>query len=148
VGDDVKYLVHAPIDVARLIDLVSSDGHGGTAVFIGSVRRGPEDGPVVAIDYSAYESMAELELDKVVARAAEQWPGSRIEVRHRLGRVETGEASVAAVASTPHRDQAFAVCRYVIEELKRTVPIWKREILETGDRRWRGNEVRPEEPAP
>lgn len=142
----MKYLVRAPIDVARLIDLVSSDGHGGTAVFIGSVRRGPEDGPVVAIEYSAYESMAELELDKIVTRAADQWPSCRIEVRHRLGRVATGEASVAAVASTPHRGQAFAVCRYVIEELKRKVPIWKNEILETGDRRWGAGEIPPEEP--
>jgi molybdopterin synthase catalytic subunit len=141
----VKHLIRAPIDVARLIDLVASEEHGGTALFIGSVRRGPEDGPVAAIEYSAYETMAEKQLDEIVARAVERWPRARVELRHRLGRVATGEASVAVAASAPHRDQAFAVCRYVVEQLKQHVPIWKREVLETGEERWRANELSPEE---
>jgi len=141
----VKYLIREPIDVARLIDLVLSDEHGGTALFIGSVRRGPEDGPVVAIEYTAYEAMAEKQLDKIVGRAVEQWPRARVELCHRLGRVATGEASVVVAASAPHRDQAFALCRYVVEQLKQHVPIWKRELLETGEERWRANQLSPPE---
>ncbi len=139
------YLVRAPIDVGRLIESVSSAEHGGTATFVGSVRRGPEDGPVVAIEYYAYEAMAETQLDRIMERVAKRWPQARVEVRHRLGRVATREASVAVVVSAPHRAEAFAVCRFVIEQLKQHVPIWKREILESGEERWRGDEASAEE---
>ncbi|UCG85035.1 MAG: molybdenum cofactor biosynthesis protein MoaE [Gemmatimonadota bacterium] len=141
----MQYLVDAAIDVAQLIDMVSSDERGGTAAFIGSVRRGPDDGPVVGIEYSAYEAMVETQLDKIIARAAERWPQARVEVRHRIGRVATREASVAVVVGAPHRAEAFAACRYVVEQLKQRVPIWKREILETGERRWRTGDLSPEE---
>lgn len=139
------YLVRAPIDVGQLIESVSSAEHGGTATFVGSVRRGPEDGPVVAIEYSAYEAMAETQMDRIMERVAKRWPQARVEVRHRLGRVATREASVAVAVSAPHRAEAFAVCRFVIEQLKRHVPIWKREILESGEERWRGDEGPAEE---
>ncbi len=135
---DVTYLVHERIDPASLIDRVKPE-HGGTAAFVGTVRRGPEDGPVVAIEYSAYEEMAEAEFSRIVSRAAERWPGARVEIRHRLGRVPTGEASVAVAVSAPHRAEAFDACRLVIEELKKNVPIWKREILDDGTNRWRHN---------
>jgi molybdopterin synthase catalytic subunit len=133
-------LTRAPIDVADLLAAVSDPRLGGTAVFLGSVRRGAEDGAVAAIEYIAYEEMAEAELERIVLEGTERWPVSRIEVRHRLGRIPAGEASIAVVAAAPHRAEAFAACRYVIEEVKGRLPVWKKEIDENGSAVWRGND--------
>ncbi len=133
----MKSLVRDPIDVSKLAEAVSSNHLGASTTFVGSVRRGPEDGPVQAIEYTAYEEMAEAELARIVSEATERWPHVELAVQHRLGLVSVGEASVAVVAGAPHRDQAFEACRYVIEELKKRVPIWKKEVLDGGVERWR-----------
>ena len=129
-----------PIDVAELLAEVQHPGCGGTAVFIGSVRRGPEDGPVVAIDYSAYEAMAADEFDRILRETEARWPGATCRGQHRIGRVKAGEASVAVVVATPHRAEAFEACRHVIDEVKRRLPIWKKELLDDGTQRWREGE--------
>jgi molybdopterin synthase catalytic subunit len=136
---DIPYLTRDPIDVAMLLRQVSDPGSGGTALFLGTVRRGPDDGPVESIDYSAYESMAEGELLRIVGEGLERWPQARVAVQHRLGEVQAGEASVAVVAAAPHRAEAFEACRWVIEEIKRRLPVWKRERLAEGTVRWREN---------
>ena len=133
------FLVNEPIVVPELVERVSHPGHGGTATFIGTVRRGPDDGPVAAIEYTAYEEMAESQFDMILDQTLERWPGACVALQHRLGRIPAGETSVAVVVSTPHRAEAFEACRYVVEELKKRVPIWKKEILEGGETRWRGN---------
>lgn len=133
-------LVREPIDISRLIASVSGPGFGASTTFVGSVRSAPEDGPVRAIDYSAYEEMAEAELCRVIAEAKERWPDVELVAQHRLGRVALGEASVAVVAGAPHRVHAFEACRYVIEGIKKRVPIWKKELLDDGGERWRDNE--------
>ena len=133
-------LTRTPIDVASLLATVADVGLGGTAVFLGSVRRGAEDGPVAAIEYSAYEEMAEAELERIVREGTQRWPAARIDVLHRLGRIPAGEASIAVVAAAPHRSEAFDACRYVIEEIKQRLPIWKKEINENGSAVWRGND--------
>jgi len=130
------WLTDQPIDVGSLIAAVASDGSGGTVAFLGTVRRSPEDGDVASIEYSAYREMAAAELDRIVAEAAARWPDARVALRHRLGGVPTGEASVAVVAAAPHRAEAFAAARFVIDETKRRVPIWKRERLGSGVARW------------
>ena len=124
------------LELAPLLAAVQSDGNGGTAVFLGTVRRSAEDGEVAGIEYSAYEAMAEEELGRIVGEAREHWPNARVEVRHRLGYVPTGEASVAVAVSAPHRGDAFAACRWVIDEVKRRAPIWKKEHLAGGAARW------------
>lgn len=131
-----RYLTQRPIEPATLLATVSDGALGGAALFLGTVRRSPEDGPVVAIEYTAYEAMAVAECDRILAEARERWPGGRLAMCHRLGRVSAGEASIAIAAAMPHRAEAFAACRYVIEEAKRRLPIWKREILEDGTGRW------------
>jgi molybdopterin synthase catalytic subunit len=108
-------------------------------LFLGSVRRGTEDGPVGWIDYSAYEEMAEAEFDRIAREARERWPGARVAARHRLGVVPVGEPSVAVAAAAAHRAEAFEVCRWVIDEVKRRLPIWKRERLDDGTEQWRDN---------
>lgn len=129
-------LTREPLDVAALSASVAGEGLGGTAAFIGTVRRSAEDGDVVGIEYSAYEAMAEAEFARILSEAAQRWETARVAVRHRLGRVPTGEASVVVVAAAPHRAEAFAACRFVIDETKRRVPIWKKEHLSSGQARW------------
>ncbi len=138
-GASVAFLVNQPIVIGELVERVSDPEHGGTATFVGTVRRGPDDGPVAAIEYTAYEEMAESEFSKILDQTLERWPGARVALQHRLGRIPTGEASVAVVVSSPHRAEAFEACRYMVEELKRRVPIWKKEVREGGETRWRGN---------
>jgi molybdopterin synthase catalytic subunit len=133
----MEHVTRAPIDLASLIATVSSPGRGGTACFLGTVRAAPEDGDVVRIAYSGYETMLEEEFGRILAEAEERWPGCAVAAQHRLGDVPLGDASIAIVSAAPHREEAFAACRYVIEEAKRRLPVWKREILADGSTNWR-----------
>jgi molybdopterin synthase catalytic subunit len=126
-----------PIDLARLITAVGDVGRGGTVVFLGSVRRSEEDGPVEGIDYSAYEEMLDEEFQRITAEAEKRWRGVRCVGQHRLGVVPVGEPSIAVVAAAPHRDQAFAACRWIMEEAKARLPVWKRLQLEDGEQQWK-----------
>jgi molybdopterin synthase catalytic subunit len=130
------WLTDGTIDVAGLLADVAADGNGGTVVFLGTVRRSADDGDIAAIEYSAYREMAEPELGRIVAEALAQWPGARIVLQHRLGVVPTGEASLVIATSAPHRADAYAASRFVIEETKRRAPIWKKERFASGATRW------------
>ncbi|MEK6767696.1 MAG: molybdenum cofactor biosynthesis protein MoaE [Gemmatimonadota bacterium] len=130
------YLTDQPLDADRLIAEVSSNGCGGTSLFLGTVRNSPEDGDIEGIEYSAYSEMAEAEFDRIIAEARGRWPMARVALRHRLGYIPAGEASIAIAASSPHRVEAFDACRYVIEETKKRVPIWKKERFAAGTTRW------------
>ena len=132
----MPYLTNSPLTVEPLLAEVTAPHCGGTCVFLGTVRDGPDDGGVTAIEYSAYEAMAEAELDRIVAEARRQWTGARIAVRHRLGLVAAEETSLAIVVATPHRAEAFAACRYVIEAVKQRLPIWKKELRADGTATW------------
>jgi len=127
------------IDVAELLDAVGGHGKGGTVMFFGTVRAGPEDGPVVAIEYSAYDEMAERECARIVGEALDRWPETTVALKNRMGRVPVGEASVGIAVAAPHRSEAFDACRYIIDEVKKRVPIWKREFLSDGGERWLEN---------
>jgi molybdopterin synthase catalytic subunit len=135
----VAYATRQPIRMEELLAEVADPGRGGTAAFVGTVRRGPEDGPVSRIEYTAYEAMLEAEFERIVREARERWPEVRVAARHRLGAVATGEASLAVAAAAPHRQTAFEACRLVVEEAKRRLPVWKREILDDGSATWRDN---------
>jgi molybdopterin synthase catalytic subunit len=134
------YLVRGSIEASSLLKRVSDETRGGTVLFCGTVRAGPDDGPVKAIEYSAYDQMAESEFDRIVAEVVDRWPDVRVALEHRLGKVPLGEASIVIAAAAPHRADAFDACRYVIDETKVRVPIWKREYLDDGETRWRSNE--------
>jgi molybdopterin synthase catalytic subunit len=133
-----SWLTERPIDFARVLARVAAESCGGTAVFLGTVRRGPEDGEIEGIEYSAYGEMAEAEFERIVAEARARWPMARVALEHRLGYVPTGEPSIVIAASAPHRAEAFAACHYVIEETKARVPLFKRERLVSGGARWVG----------
>jgi molybdopterin synthase catalytic subunit len=122
-----------PIDFADLVRYVSDPEAGAIVPFIGTTRNHNQGRKVIALDYEAYPEMAEKELARIGAEAAKQWPICRMAIVHRLGAVQIGEASVMIAVSSAHRDAAFAASRYAIEEIKRTVPIWKKEVFEGGE---------------
>jgi molybdopterin synthase catalytic subunit len=108
-------------------------GDGAVAVFLGLVRNHNLDREVRHLEYEAFEPMARTVFGRIAAEVAVRWPGARLALHHRVGRLEIGDASVAIAAATPHRADAFAVCRYAIERVKHIAPIWKREFFEGGD---------------
>lgn len=133
----MTYLTESPLDLARLVARVRGADRGGIASFLGVVRSHHQGREVVRLSYSAYPEMAEAECARIVAEAETRWP-VHVALEHRLGTLEIGEAAVAVVTAGAHRDEAFAACRHVIEELKRRVPIWKREEFADGEHGWVG----------
>ena len=131
-------LTDVAIDVAALIREASDDSCGALATFLGTVRDVNDGRPVLGIEYSAYRSMAEREMLTIANEAAARFGVSRLVVEHRLGTLVLGDVSVAVVAAHPHRAPALDASRYVIEELKRRVPIWKLEHYADGSREWVG----------
>lgn len=129
----MTYLVRSPISVAALLAAVQGPERGGTCVFLGTVRS--DDG-VTAIEYSAYDEMAIAEIARMLAEARDRWPDTRVMLQHRLGNVPVGEASIAIAVGAPHRDAAFTACRYVIEAVKKRLPIWKKELHADGTATW------------
>ena len=132
----MSYVTRDRLSVERLLAEVSAPERGGTCVFLGTVRNGSEGPGVTAIEYSAYEEMVEAEFGRLLADAGRRWPEARIAVRHRLGVIPSGEASIAIAAAAPHRAEAFEACRFVIEEVKRRVPVWKKELRLDGSEVW------------
>lgn len=133
----MTYLTDAPIDASRLTAQVHDPSRGGIASFLGLVRSHHQGRAVLRLEYSAYPEMAEAECARVVAEAETRWP-VRVALQHRTGTLELGEVAVAVVVGGGHREEAFAACRFVIEELKRRVPIWKREHFADGAVEWVG----------
>jgi molybdopterin synthase catalytic subunit len=139
-------VTHDPIDAAGLLAAVTSPSDGAVLLFWGVVRDHHEGRPVSHLEYHAYREMAEAKLEEIVSEARERWPVGEVGVVHRLGRLEVGEASVGIAVASPHRAEAYEASRYIIEELKHRVPIWKREGYLEGDSQWvRG--ATPEAPA-
>jgi molybdopterin synthase catalytic subunit len=132
----VPFLRESPLDLAALIAAVASSERGGVASFLGLVRDHHGGRAVRRLEYSAYAPMAEKECAAVVAEAHARWPQAQVALEHRIGALDIGDAAVAVAAAAPHRDDAFDACRYVIEEVKRRVPIWKREYYADGSVGW------------
>jgi molybdopterin synthase catalytic subunit len=123
-------LVREPIDVASLA--VGAAADGAVCLFVGVVRNENRGRAVVRLEYEAYEEMALPLMEEIAAEARRRFPVTDVRLVHRLGRLEIGEVSVAVAVSSPHRDGAFAACRFAIDTLKAQVPIWKKEIYADG----------------
>lgn len=130
-------LTDAPIDLAALVASTQRDADGAVALFAGAVRDHHEGRAVRSIVYEAYRPMAEKELARIDRDLRAAFPGAALAIVHRLGELQVGELSVAIVATSPHRADAFALCREAIERIKRTVPIWKKERGPGGEE-WQG----------
>jgi molybdopterin synthase catalytic subunit len=129
-------LTRDPIDHAALTEAVRRPGCGAVVTFLGTVRDITGDEVTVALEYEAYPPMAESKMAEIEADVRERWPGGKVALVHRLGRLEVGEVSVAVAVSTPHRAEAFAACRHAIDRLKELVPIWKKDVRPAGPAEW------------
>ena len=126
-------VTNQPIDLSELVRYVADAEAGAIVPFIGTTRNNNEGRKVIALDYDGYPEMAEKELARIGAEAKNKWSICKMAIVHRLGPVQIGEASVIIVVSSAHRDAAFAASRFAIEEIKKTVPIWKKEVFEGGE---------------
>lgn len=126
-------LTHEPLDRNALIAAVSHPSVGGIAIFEGVVRDNARGKEVRHLEYDLYPEMAEQQIRIIIQEAAQRWGVEHVAVAHRFGRLEIGEASVIIVVATPHRAEAFEACRYIIDTLKTTVPIWKKEVATNGE---------------
>ena len=123
----MSYLTDAPIDAGALVARVMRPSDGAYVLFEGVVRNHHEGYAVESIFYDAYRPMAEKEIDTIVRDVAAQFADVAIAITHRLGHLAVGESSIAIVCSSPHRGESFAACRMMIDRVKQTVPIWKKE---------------------
>lgn len=123
-------LLRDPIDLAAL--QATSPADGALCLFAGIVRNENKGKAVLYLEYEAYEDMALSLMEEIAAEARRKWPITDLRMVHRLGRLEIGEASVAVAVASPHRAEAFAACRFLIDTLKAQAPIWKREYYADG----------------
>jgi molybdopterin synthase catalytic subunit len=135
------WVTREPISADSVLPLVGGPADGAIDLFLGVVRDHHEDAAVSGLHYEAYVGMAEQTLREIVAEAASQAGVGKVAAVHRIGELRVGEVSVAIAASAPHRAEAFAACRYVIEEIKKRLPVWKREHYVGGAEQWLAGEV-------
>jgi molybdopterin synthase catalytic subunit len=144
---DLILLTREPIDPSALIRHVRTPADGAVVTFDGCVRNQSHNRRTLYLDYEAYESMAVTKLQEIAVASRAQFAIDRVAIAHRLGRLEIGETSVFIAVSSSHRPAAFKACRHIIDTLKRTVPIWKKEFFEDGAV-WAEGELPPAPPNP
>lgn len=125
-------LSDTPLVERDVVAKVAGDDTGGVVTFIGTVRNQARGHQIKYLEYEAYPGMAEREMEKIAAQAGQLWPGVRVAMAHRVGRLEIGDAAVIIAACAPHRGEAFEACQFCIDTLKQTVPIWKKEVAVDG----------------
>ena len=133
VMEPIIQLTREPLDRNALVEAVTHASVGGIVIFEGVVRDNARGKQVRYLEYDAYIEMAKEQIRAIVAEAERRWEVERVAVAHRFGRLEIGETSVIIVVATPHRAEAFEACHYIIDTLKTTVPIWKKEVASDGE---------------
>jgi len=128
---DIKIL-DTPLDILSIYNSCTDDGAGAVNIFVGTVRNKTSAKEVVQLEYEAYQSMAVKEIEKLIEQATAQWPILNIVIHHRVGVLHVGEKAVVIAVSTPHRKASFEACEFLIDSLKKTVPIWKKEVFSDG----------------
>jgi molybdopterin synthase catalytic subunit len=129
-------IVHDPIRAEDVLAHVGADEDGAAVLFLGVVRDHADGRPVTGMTYESYEEMAEPVLREIALEAAQRIGSDRVAVVHRVGDLAIGEVSVAIAVSSPHRAEAFDASRYVIEEIKKRLPVWKKEHYADGSPEW------------
>ena len=137
-SDDWIDILPTPLPTAKAIDFVSSPNAGGVAIFLGTTRseKNAQGRELQALDYEAYIEMALPQLQTLAQASRSQWPIIKLAILHRTGRVELSQPSVLIAVASPHRHEAFAACRFIIDALKADVAIWKKEIWSDGSGTW------------
>ena len=129
-------LTHDPIDTHQLTESVRDHAAGAVVLFLGTVRELTEGRRTLALDYEAYPEMATAKLKEIAETASTKWPITAYGIIHRLGHLDLGDVSVAVAVSCPHRVEAFEAGRFLIDTLKESVPIWKKENFDDGTTEW------------
>jgi molybdopterin synthase catalytic subunit len=132
-GGGTKYIYETPLSIERAIESVADDEAGGIATFIGRVRRHNEGKLIRHLHYECHVPMAEKEFHQIVNEMFSRWSLKKVSIEHRIGKLEVGELAVIVAVSAEHRREALEACRYCIDELKSRVPIWKKEVSESGE---------------
>ncbi len=122
-----------PLEPRAVEGRVAGPDKGGVVTFVGTVRDHARGRSIQYLEYEAYPRMAEREMQKIADEAGRRWPGTRVAIAHRTGHLEIGDAAVVVVAAAPHRAEAFEACRFAIDTLKQSVPIWKKEVATDGE---------------
>ncbi len=123
----------APLLTQTCLDRVATDGAGGIAIFVGTVRNQTQGKKVLRLAFEAYEVMAISEMRKIAEQVQTRWSAEKVAIHHRTGVLGIGEIAVIIAVATPHRKAAFEACEFAIDTLKETVPIWKKEFFEDGE---------------
>ena len=131
-----RYFSRSPIRLEKLLSARLDGEAGGIVTFVGTPRRLVNGKRISALEYEAYEEMAESRLSDLILEAQMRWPLTGVLLRHRLGRVPVGETSIVIQVCSEHRYEAFQACQFLIDVLKREVPIWKKEIYSDGKVSW------------
>ncbi len=126
-------LINKPIVAQKWIDLVTSESCGAIDIFIGTVRHQTQGRKVLKLDFEAYNPMVIKELEKIAVQVQSQWNVKKMAIIHRKGTLFPTEIAVLIAVSTPHRQASFEACQFVIDRLKESVPIWKKEFFEDGE---------------
>ncbi|NND35389.1 MAG: molybdenum cofactor biosynthesis protein MoaE [Saprospiraceae bacterium] len=122
-----------PLSINSCYDFVATDDCGGIDLFVGTVRNSTRGKEVMSLSFEAYIPMAESEMNKIAKEIIKKWQARRVSIHHRIGDLGIGEIAVIIAVSAPHREATFAACKYAIDTLKETVPIWKKEIFHDGE---------------
>jgi molybdopterin synthase catalytic subunit len=132
-GAGACWISDRPLEEAEAVARVKGPGMGGIVTFVGAVRDHARGRSIRHLEYEVYPEMAVREMEKIAAHAAQRWPGARVAIGHRCGHLEVGDVAVVVAAAAPHRAEAFDACRFAIDTLKQTVPIWKKEVATDGE---------------
>lgn len=127
-------VIDGPVSVGSLLDFASSKSAGGTVLFVGTVRDESEGTTVTSMELESARDLAKADLERISGLALDQFDVLRVAVTHRVGKLAVGDIIVAIAVSAAHRQDAFTACRFMIDELKRTTPIWKKELGPNGQR--------------
>lgn len=134
--DTKKRITNKEIKPGDIINSVKDDQAGAIDFFIGTIRNFSEAGKIEGIFYESYITMAEESMKQIENEVSQKWDVKKLTIIHRVGNLTLGDISLAVAVSTPHRDDAFKACRYIVERIKHEVPIWKKEKIVGGEEKW------------
>lgn len=132
-GSSLFEIVERPLSLKEVISAVEDQSYGGLVTFSGMVRKETGGRRVIRLEYEAHVPMARKSFEQIGAEISRQWPGTRVAIVHRIGRLLPGELAVVIAVAAPHRTAAFRACEFAIEQLKAEAPIWKKEFYEDGE---------------
>jgi molybdopterin synthase catalytic subunit len=126
----MSYLTKEPIDISALMASAPDTESGAENIFIGRIRRTAQGEPVTGMEYEAQEILADKIIGEIISETKSRWPVREICLQHRIGFVKAGDISIFISVKSSHRDEAFQACRFLIDQIKKRVPIWKKEYYQ------------------